>query len=427
MRSLLVRVLIALVLMSSVWPLCCDAQNESEDVVRFTPEELKKLTDRGVRLISWARANAAAEIDDSRLAIWLAAQEPLNEPLITSRLQNWILSLHVTGKPSLRERISEEGTGFFLHTTKQERQDAMTALHVLRSDDAYLSESGVPQRQIAYNYMGEHGQPADIARDKSIHRMQATDAAVFYTDGTDHEGMRLSTRILPPGEPLLVLAWPINEKSIKPIKAKFEKYEDSGDAKLLRLSGSFVESESGSPVIGHDGLVVGVLTERGLGPGLSHYGLAVPVSELGDLSGVGHLGRSDADDGACHNEINKVLQEPMTLAVRKGITCPADVAKEFSLEVPSGYQAPGKPYLVVVRSGQRLIGVPVQQGSHEGKTVLTATVSCELFGNDSLATTDNKSAGEVPTELSFELNVQKPLTEPEKRLIGRFCSATGGR
>jgi hypothetical protein len=418
MRSLLLHALVALVWMSSVLPCCGFAQNEPEDVVRFTPDELKKLTERGVQLVSWARTQAVAEIDDSRLATWLAAQEPLNEPLITSRLQNWILSLHVTGTPALGQGISEEGTGFFLHTTKQERQDAMTALHVLRSDDAFQSEGGVPQRQIAYNYLGERGQPADITRDKTIRRMQTTDAAVFYTDGTDHEGMRLSARILPQGEPLLVLAWPINEKSIKPVQAKFDRYETVGDAKLLRLSGSFVESESGSPVIGHDGLVVGVLTERGLGPGLSHYGLAVPVSELGDLGGIGHLGRSDADDGACHNAINAILQDRKTVTVRQEMTCPADGSRELSLEVPRGYQAPGKPYLVVVKSGQRFVGLPVHQGSSEGNTVLTTTVSCELFDNDSSVLADG---------VSFEVSVQKPLTESEKRLIGRFCSASGAR
>jgi hypothetical protein len=418
MRLLLLHALVALLSMSSMFPRFSYAQNEPEDVVRFTPEELKKLTDRGVQLISWARANAVVEIDDVRLATWLAAQEPLNKGLITSRMQNWILSLHVTGTPSLGERISEEGTGFFLHTTKQERQDAMTALHVLRSDDAFLSENGIPQRQIGYNYLGERGQPAEIAHDKSIRRMQSTDAAVFYTDGSDHEGMRLSTRVLPHGEPLLVLAWPINENSIKPIEATFDRYETAGAAKLLRLSGSFVESESGSPVIGHDGLVVGILTERGLGPGLSHYGLAVPVSELGDLGGIGHLGRSDADDGACHNAINGVLQDRKTVTVRQEMTCPADGSRELSLEVPRGYQAPGKPYLVAVKSGQRFVGLPVQQGSNEGNTVLTATVSCELFDNDSSVLADG---------VSFEVSVQKPLTESEKRLIGRFCSAGGAR
>lgn len=422
MRSVFGRFLLAMVSVTTFMPCASHGESDAGDVVSLSQEELKEIAAKGVHLVSWVRANANADVGDATLATWLAADGPLDKDLLQHRMQNWVLSLHVTGTPSFEDRISEEGTGFLLHTEQVEKTVAMTALHVLRSDDAFISEGGVPQRQIAFDYHGPRGLQPVVAQNRTIRRMQAADAAIFYTDGTEHDGMRLSVRSLTPKEPLLVLAWPV--EGPKAVEATFDKYETNDGKRLMRILGSFIESESGSPVVGHDGLVVGVLTERNLGPKSSTYGLAVPVSELGDLRGIAHLGRSEADASACQTEINNVLLESARLAVRKQMTCPTDVSKNFYLEVPSGYRAPGNAYFVIGVPGQVLFGVSIPSENREGHVVFSAPLNCDAL-DIGLRDPNSKKQAADPIDVALEVFIQKPMLESEKRLIGRFCLASG--
>ncbi len=310
--------------------------------------ELARLTQKAVALMAAQDPKADGELSVEELQAWLSdarAPDDVNLKELKQLLSPWVIRVRARGTaPGDFKLDAENGTGFLYDTVGGPYREAMTALHVVRDDSEYAFDgANKPARVIEFDRKGDDGPiPHNRNSRPDIKKLGNQDAAVFYLDAEGQPGFRFTRRQVRPGEVVVAFLWP-DSKGMS--EARPVVVEPNGDAKnstLLRLAGDFVKSESGSPIVGQDGLVVGVLTHHGLDGHKKPFGYAVPASLI--LDEQMPIGRDSEDQQACMGALTRYLQATRTVKTEQNLLCPDDAAipsMRLSAELEDGYSLDG--------------------------------------------------------------------------------------
>ena len=205
----------------------------------------------------------------------------MNQPRAQTGLANSILVQHRSAVVQLQvqgkinnERNAENGTGFLLSTAQGPR--IITAGHVVGADDRWDS---IDDRLIYYRVaMLGSSLTLDPVTDAKVDLPQL-DMAEVYLDPFQASTLQIATASAKLGEQLTVLSWRGWGSPTTRVTAQSAQVLQSDNDRLV-LSGSYVRSDSGSPVLNGDGQLVGMLIEATSLPSSGTQGLALPVAKL---------------------------------------------------------------------------------------------------------------------------------------------------
>jgi hypothetical protein len=205
----------------------------------------------------------------------------MKQPLAQTSLANSILVQHhsavvqlqVQGKINNASNV-ENGTGFLLSTAQGPR--IITAGHVVGPDDRWDS---LDDRLIYYRVsMLGSSLTLEPVTDAKVDLPQL-DMAQVYLDPFQAPTLQIAAAPAKLGEQLIVLSWRgWGSLTTRPTAQNAQVLQSDNDR--LVLSGSYVRSDSGSPVLNGDGQLVGMLIEATSLPSSGTQGLALPVAEL---------------------------------------------------------------------------------------------------------------------------------------------------
>jgi hypothetical protein len=160
---------------------------------------------------------------------------------------------------------TENGTGFLIETTKGLR--IVTAGHVIKPDRFWDD----PKNRLIYYRLARFGSSFEPEPVTEAEVDTDVDIAQVYIDHFD-------TKVLPFSESgqekLFVASW--RRGSRKATIQEASRLPDPPPGRLS-LSGDYVHSDSGSPVISQSGQIVGMLIDRSTGPDGKTHGLALPL------------------------------------------------------------------------------------------------------------------------------------------------------
>ena len=290
----------------------------------------------------------------------------------------WAIRIRTRGfSPDNKPLAAEAGTGFFFDTKGTNTSMAITALHVLREDVAYSTDyANTPRRVIEFDTRGEFGpEPHTNAAQPRVQQMGGQDAAIMFLNGYGRNGLRFSKRQLNPGETLIALPWSNSEPRPDARPVVLQPDRDPAHPDLLKISGDFVVSESGSPILGQDGLVVALLTHHGLSSDKKKFGLAIPSAAFfqRDLPSALY-GRKQEDQDTCVTSITRFLRSTRTLRTEQVLACPEDsgLASPLGIDVPVGFVLDGVPQ-VTIEPAEAGTSTTVSVGS---SSPVQQTISC---------------------------------------------------
>jgi hypothetical protein len=169
--------------------------------------------------------------------------------------------------------VSEIGTGFLIKTLDGPR--VITAGHVLLPDSKWddLKDRLIYVKQVGFGSSIE----ADPVTEATVQR--DVDMAQIYLQPFNASTLSISTAEIPAGGTVDVGSWANDDRN-----AKFQVVEllSIHDPDHLHLSGIYVPSHSGSPVLDGQGRVAGMLVERvtSIDSPPATIGLALPAKSL---------------------------------------------------------------------------------------------------------------------------------------------------
>lgn len=184
-----------------------------------------------------------------------------------------VVQLQVQGKVN-NAATSEDGAGFLISTSQGPR--IITAGHVVGPDDRWDS---IDDRLIYYR-VAEFGSslildPVTDAKDDQ----PQIDMAEVYLDPFQASTLQFSSSAVTQGEPLTVINW--RGWGLPTARATAQAAQVVRvDGDRILLSGSYIRSDSGSPVLNGDGQLVAMLVEASSLPDSTTQGLAIPVSKM---------------------------------------------------------------------------------------------------------------------------------------------------
>jgi hypothetical protein len=202
------------------------------------------------------------------LALLWGAHEALAQDLsgpqmadLFQRAEPCVVHLTVTGAAAALKDQTREGSGVVIRTGSG--PTVMTAQHVVGADSDFDPAPGsvtMTSRNITLLYAGDRG-PAKLPGLSSATANPTYDVSQVYLNGWPNPCLPISTKVPALGDPLLVVSWPTGAQRPRPTPVRVNPGE-SGDGALIRVDHGFVSSESGSPVLNGDGVVVGIVVVR---------------------------------------------------------------------------------------------------------------------------------------------------------------------
>jgi len=189
----------------------------------------------------------------------LASGQPAVEAQLFARFQPVVVKLIVTGLDPQQQPSTRIGTGFLIHP----RGYLVTARHVVGTPEEWFEvpSTGALVRKIEVVRMGSDGVPLQENLYPRIERYSADADLVIVKVLGDRwkyiEGMPSDQ--LQNGDAIVAVAW--GEDVIPEARSgSIVLAEDPSNEYLIKMSIDLEESDSGSPVFGSDGRLLGVTT-----------------------------------------------------------------------------------------------------------------------------------------------------------------------
>jgi hypothetical protein len=181
------------------------------------------------------------------------------EQQIFSTAEPAVVQLTVGGRLDGQNKDTIYGTGFAIQTVGGAR--IITAGHVIGKDTDWDEVGGRPDRDIWIHTLVNFGVlTLDPVNDAAANPVCDV-AQVIVRPGATY--LTLSDNAPQPGDQVMVVSWPFDKNARHQGSAKWQPATVlNPENGLLRLSGDFQVSESGSPVLDDKGEVAGVLVER---------------------------------------------------------------------------------------------------------------------------------------------------------------------
>jgi len=206
----------------------------------------------------------------------------ITRPFAQSDVPNSILASHRSAVVQLRVQGKKEnvpvlsyGTGFLISTSQGPR--IITAGHVVQPEDWDFLE----EKNLIYYRVAAFGSSLilDPVTD-AIVGLPDLDMAQVYLGPFQASTVQIALASPRQGDQLTVLSWRGWGGRVRTSATAQRAQVVSVDKDHLVLSGSYLVSDSGSPVLNGDGQVVGMLVELSPLPGSGTQGLALSVSGL---------------------------------------------------------------------------------------------------------------------------------------------------
>jgi hypothetical protein len=192
------------------------------------------------------------------------------------RIREAIVTIRVVGSVG-GQTTTDSGTGFVIETASGPR--VVTAGHVIHPD-SYWDDAKARDIYIKWAAFGSSFEPEPVSEAVVDAKL---DLAQVYIDPFKTTSLPFSDNDLQPTDKLYVPSWARTQKRATIQKA--DRLAEAGPDKLV-LSGSYDFSDSGSPVVNHDGKIVGMLIDRSVQPDGATRGLAIPLPGTTDLRGL---------------------------------------------------------------------------------------------------------------------------------------------
>lgn len=188
-----------------------------------------------------------------------------------------IVQLQVRGKVNNQYQI-EYGTGFLFQTPNGPR--IITAGHVIGPDSRWDS---LLDRCIYYR-LAQNGSSSvyDCVIDAKID--PTLDLAEIYLDPFTPPSLQMAAGLPARNADLAVTSWRNWDKPGTKASAQAARVLEV-TADKITLSGDYVRSDSGSPVLDSDGRVIGLMIEAINQPGSATQGIAIPVTQFASILG----------------------------------------------------------------------------------------------------------------------------------------------
>ena len=186
-----------------------------------------------------------------------------------------IVQIQVRGKVNNKYEL-EYGTGFLFQTAAGPR--IITAGHVIGPDNRWDS---LADRCIYYR-LAQNGSSAvyDCVIDAKID--QTLDIGEVYLDPFAAPSLEMAASLPVTGADLAVTSWRSWGQPGSRATAQVAHILELTTDKMV-LSGSYVRSDSGSPVLDAEGHVVGLMIEATNEPGSTTQGIAIPVTRFASI------------------------------------------------------------------------------------------------------------------------------------------------
>jgi hypothetical protein len=200
------------------------------------------------------------------------AQTDIPTSLLTA-YRTAVVQLEVQGKVN-NVAAAEDGTGFLISTSQGPR--IITAGHVVGPDDRWDS---IEDRLIYYR-IAQFGSsltldPVTDAKED----LPQIDMAEVYLDPFQASTFQVVSQVPTQGEALTVINWRGWGRPTARATAQAAQVVRVDNDRLV-LSGSYIRSDSGSPVLNSDGRLVAMLVEAASLPNSTTQGLAIPISKM---------------------------------------------------------------------------------------------------------------------------------------------------
>ncbi len=205
-----------------------------------------------------------------------------------------VVHLRVQGKPAPGEMFSIpiHGTGVVIRTkanSPRRKYRILTAGHVVLPDGKW-DRLGARRNRDVYVIAETSIGAQEYRPITGVLVNKKHDVAQVVASSRTRISAKVRAVNLAVGQKYVVVSWGLDGSKIaESATANLAEVvgTDSLDPRLVRLSGKFIPTQSGSPIFDADGFVVAILVMRELVANKSRIGLALPVAEIANwIDGV---------------------------------------------------------------------------------------------------------------------------------------------